>query len=152
MTVKEIMNKNSFKNVFNKIYSIYLSKEGNDRCVEMNLGFRKAWRELLNKKGEKSEFKIHLVEAVIEDKDFIDVCLYDEDEDELYAVDFYPWDKLINSEIIHPENMSHVEALAHVLWELTFWGFSADAIDKQAEEMGDSECEFVEFDLKNWKL
>lgn len=129
MTLKDLIRKNSFKKVFNLIYGNYYKETPYNEVVEADLKYRIAWDQLKTMEAKDSEYSIHLVET---DKE-IDCCLYDEKEDELCALDFYPWDKLLRSEVIMPEGMNHNLALCHILWELTFWGFSHEQVQKEAE-------------------
>ena len=60
------------------------------------------------------------------------MCLYSVEEDEFYALDFVDWRELIDAEIQAPDPLPHPEALAHILWEITFWGFSREQIQGES--------------------
>tara|TARA_B100001094_G_scaffold331335_1_gene399282 strand:+ start:1798 stop:2253 length:456 start_codon:yes stop_codon:yes gene_type:complete len=129
MTLKDLIRKNSFKKVFNLIYSEYLKETPYNEVVEADLKYRVAWDQLKKMTGEEPEYKIHLIEM----NDGFDCCLYDEKEDELFALDFYSWKKLLKAEVILPKNMNHNLALCHILWEMTFWGFTHEQVQKQSD-------------------
>lgn len=133
MTFKDLIRQNSFKKVFNLIYGTYLQETPYNQVVEADLKYRVAWDQLKNMPAEDSEYPIHLIEV----DGCIDCCLYDEEKDELFAIDFYPWTKLLRSQVIMPKNMSHNLALCHILWELTFWGFTHEQVQKQADLIKD---------------
>jgi hypothetical protein len=64
---------------------------------------------------------------------FIDVLLYNEKEDETFALDFFPWSELIDMKIKRDEplGLTDDEVLAHILWEITFWGYTESEVKKQ---------------------
>ena len=64
----------------------------------------------------------------------IDVCLYDEDKDELFSMDFVDWKDLINLEIYKTIKMENFQILAHFLWQITFWGFSMEEINAKLKK------------------
>lgn len=129
MTLKDLIRKNSFKKVFNLIYSNYLKETPYNKVVQADLKYRLAWDQLKKMGGEDTKYGIHLIQL----DDGFDCCLYDEDEDELFALDFYSWKKLLRAKVTLPKNMNHNLALCHILWEMTFWGFTHEQVQKQAD-------------------
>ena len=107
-----------------------------------------------SKKSPDLSIKLSKVEKDnFNDEEYIDVSLYSEDEDQGYAVDFTTWESLANKYVILAEDtaLSKAEMLAEILWEITFWGFSMETINKErakldqaVEDVLDTNC--VSFD------
>jgi len=62
-----------------------------------------------------------------------DKYIHSEVEDEIYSFDFIEWRDIIDMEILKTVKISDIECLAHILWEITFWGFSEEEIEKQKQ-------------------
>ena len=62
----------------------------------------------------------------------IEVCLFDESEDELFALDFIDWNDIIDMKVLRAVNVSDKKCLAHILWEITFWGFSNEKVKEES--------------------
>ena len=71
------------------------------------------------------------------DEEYIDVSLYSEDEEKSYAVDFTSWGSMAKRYIILGDAMylTNAEILAEVLWEITFWGFSIEDVQKEKDKL-----------------
>jgi len=141
MTIKDLVSKLNYKQVFNEIYSYYLKKEKTPKVMELDNAFYLAWKDLAKLKPEESDHEdvrrcqISLVKAAEEatevggaSGDYIDVCLYDKEDDAFFAADFQPWGCLIEKEIITTINLTKEQIMAHILWEITFWGFSSEKV------------------------
>ena len=135
MTLRELINQCNYKSVFNIIYKSHYSKEEKGKVLKADLSFLSAWNILseLNK-NPVNECEIHLISITTDDSDIIDVCYYSSIEDEFYALDFIPWSDLIDLEVKSGIS-SPAEILAHVLWEITFWGFSPDEIENESNKI-----------------
>ena len=88
----------------------------------------------------KDDLKIYLA-SVGPEKIDIDACLLDEPKDELFALDFVEWKDIIDIEIYNSAKLTQTECLAHILWEITFWGFSEKEIQKQSKKIQDESNE-----------
>ena len=138
-TFRELLSKNSYKLVFNEIHKFYLKDKPVDQKHNFDINFYSAWNELLKlNKGKKTNDKLYLVQ-VDGDPDpsnpIIDVCMIDEEKDELFSLDFVDWTDLIDMNIEKPNNMSEKECLSHILWEITFWGFSNKQVAKERKKL-----------------
>tara|TARA_B000000557_G_scaffold264725_1_gene271293 strand:+ start:4204 stop:4650 length:447 start_codon:yes stop_codon:yes gene_type:complete len=142
MTLKELINSCSYKAVFNILHKHYFSDWDTDRCRKMDVGFLSTWNELSNlNSSHQSDDKIYVINAEIDGSEEIlfDVCYFSEKEEELYSIDFINWSELINLEIVNEYNFdSDKELLAHILYEITFWGFSNESIQSEAKKLQDS--------------
>ncbi|MGI9357983.1 MAG: DUF6557 family protein [Paracoccaceae bacterium] len=146
MQIKDLVYKISYKKVFNEIYRYYLKNKSKEEVYNLDNNFLSAWNNLLKTKHKKSEHKeindsqIYLIE-VSEDKDnfvfedYIDVCLYDEENDELFSIDFVQWENLMEKDIISKINLTNEQIMAHILWEITFWGFSAEKVKEAGDNL-----------------
>lgn len=135
-TFRELLQKNSYKKVFNEIYlEYYKGKTPEDKIAEADSKYLTVYNELLNIKSKsKTNLCIYLVQAKsFDEEDFIDVCLYDEDSDEVFAMDFTDWSEIIDMEVRNTIKISDVKVLSHIMWEITFWGFSQAKIKDQAD-------------------
>ena len=136
-TFRDLLLANNYKNVFNEIHRIFLKGKSVESKQNFDINFYNAWRELNKLKPQKeSSLLIYLVEvpAEPEGETFIDVCMFDEEEDEIYSLDFMDWNDLMDMRIEKPDKMSEDECLAHILWEITFWGFSNKQVAKEKEK------------------
>ena len=66
---------------------------------------------------------------------------------ETYGIDFLDWSELINKKIktdFSDSELTGSEILAHILWEITFWGFSSDQVQLAGSKIIDETNEVVE--------
>ena len=91
---------------------------------------------------------IVLNEIKDEDEEVIDVCFYDEIEDEHYALDFVDWGEIIECEVVAPKKFNQTTIVAHILWEITFWGYSREKITEQKKDLNKVVKEVEELDLE----
>tara|TARA_Y100000310_G_scaffold136153_1_gene135045 strand:+ start:685 stop:1152 length:468 start_codon:yes stop_codon:yes gene_type:complete len=137
MTLRKLIQTSSYSSAFNILRSHYYPDEANEKLVEYSVAYRKVCEELMNLPFTSgSDFKIYITEKEdsLEGEKYIDVCLYDEENDELYGIDLTSWDELIDMEIYKATKMDNPTSLAHILWEITFYGFTnAYILDKRTE-------------------
>lgn len=94
MTLRDLLKKCRYKDVFNIIHQEYYKGTEADVAYGADLGYRKVYQELrLLPEAPNAEYKINITER--EDEEFIDVCLYCNEDEETYAMDFTPWTELI---------------------------------------------------------
>jgi hypothetical protein len=137
-TFRDLISENSYKPVFNEVHKFYLKDKSLDSKQNFDVNFYSAWQELIKlEKGKRSDNKLYLVQ-VDADPDpsdpIIDVCMMD-DEGGLFALDFIDWTDLIDMNVKKPNNMHGKECLAHILWEITFWGFSNNEVAKERKKL-----------------
>ena len=48
-------------------------------------------------------------------------------------MDFTDWSEIIDMEVRNTIKISDVKVLSHIMWEITFWGFSQAKIKDQAD-------------------
>ena len=88
-------------------------------------------------------------------EEYTDVRLSNIDETELYATDLTPWRRLIDLEIDNKINISEEESLAHILYDITFYGYTEAEIDHEKSRMVElaeqATNEFIEGKLIPWE-
>ena len=72
---------------------------------------------------------IRLKEFIDEsDEGYVGVCLYDTATDKTFACDFCSWVDLVDLIVEDRIGLALEDQLAHILWEITFWGYSEETI------------------------
>ena len=66
---------------------------------------------------------------------FTDVCLYDEEIDQIFSIDLINWSELIDLEILDCLNLDNYSLLGSILWELTFYGFDLESIEEEKQKL-----------------
>ena len=97
-------------------------------------------RELLESDANDkyADHQLVLDDVVDEDthEEYMDVTL--KKQDETWAIDFIPWGDLLCCEVVDNVGMDTSNLLAHILWELTFWGWTNSDVQEQANTLSDS--------------
>jgi hypothetical protein len=152
MTLRELLYRKSYKNIFNVIYKNYLKGKPQDKIIEHSISFQKAFEELKNVElNKKTKNLIVLNEIKDKDEEVIDVCFYDDSEDEHFALDFMDWGEIIECEVVAPKKFNQTTIVAHILWEITFWGYSRNKITEQRKTLNKISKEVEELDLEDLK-
>jgi len=150
MTLRELLYRKSYKNIFNVIYKTFLKDHPQDKVVDLSIKFEQAFRELKSvEQNNKTKNLVVLNEVENEKEQIIDVCFYDDHEDEHYALDFMDWGEIIDCEVIAPKKFNQTTIVAHVLWEITFWGFNREKITEEKKELNKAVKEVEELDLED---
>lgn len=80
--------------------------------------------------------------------DYIDVSGHtNSDTEDKYAIEFVPWAERLGMGIATEtqSKYSELEILAHCLWEMTYVGYSEEAIKNQIDEIMQAKEEFESF-------
>ena len=138
MTLRDLLKKCRYKDVFNSIHEKYYQGKKSGETYEADTGYRKVFSELLMLPAKKSsEYHIYLTKECPEiNKKGVHVSLYCEEDEQTYAMDFTPWEDLIDAEIRKEISLDDTTTVAHILWEITFYGFSAGAVNEAKDELG----------------
>ena len=159
MTLRELINKSSYKSVFNILYRDYYKNRDDEEVSYIDLAYLRAWNELIKKDlNLNKDFKIYITKVENEGDQYIDVNLYSVKEDQIYAMDLTLWSELIDMEVYKGYEIDNTEALAHILWEVTFHGFSEKEVSRKIDELKElarridsGEEELIPFDIKDLK-
>jgi hypothetical protein len=152
MKLRDLLQKCSYKKTFNAIYSnYYLNRSYNQSdIIELDLAYLNVYQALINLPESKSiQYDLVLKSVSSEGEKFIDVLLLDKLSNEEFGVDFVPWSELIDGDVIVDPKIDLTQALCHILWEITFWGFSEKEISKQRKATLESKEEVIDFDLNS---
>jgi hypothetical protein len=60
----------------------------------------------------------------------------DDKYSEVFSYSFTPWSLIIDTPIDNQSGLSDNHALAEILWELTFFGWTEESRQKKADELG----------------
>lgn len=85
----------------------------------------------------------------LDDTEGPDVVLYDSAEDKEYACDFTEWVDLIDLQVEDKIGLPLDSILAHILYEITFWGWNADQISEERTKLikqADEETDLLRVD------
>lgn len=139
MTLRDLISSCTFKKTFNELYKSYFKNcLTNDEIQKLDLRYYKFFEYLKSLPESKtSSDKIYVTHTSGEDF-VIDVCFLDKHKDELFALDFVDWDDIIDLEVYRTFQISDEECLAHILHEITFWGFDKETFEKQKKILRDS--------------
>jgi hypothetical protein len=135
MTLRELLKRKSFKSIFNVVYKNYLKEESEEKVINFSIGFENAFDELKSVEHHSETKNLIVLNEVERDgEQIIDVCLFDHDQDEHYSLDFMDWGEIIECNVIAPKKLNQTQIIGHILWEITFWGFSRDKIKHERDE------------------
>lgn len=117
MTLRELLAEVSYKSVFNFIYKEFLSKQKLGRAEIMEFDIEcHAFFMLLRNAPQKDpeDNKIYLTH--IDNK--IDVCLFNEKNDEIFSLDSVDFKDIIDMEIYKAINIDDISTLAHIIYQI----------------------------------
>ena len=136
MTLRELVRACSHSSLFNELYKEYYKNQSEDNLINYSILYREVCSELSNKiENPNSDLKLYV--TVKDEEDFsdpffpkksVDVCLYNEKLDELQPLDFVSWSDIIDCEIYKAIEISNSSSLAHILYEITTYGFSESQV------------------------
>lgn len=155
MTLRELINhildRGTFTKTVNYIRNVddIIQKKPIDDVFK---AYTNATRELLELPGD-DKYKDHVivVDSVVQDGvEFSKVLLSDGDTE--YSMDFMDWNELIDLKIKDKTSREVSEMLAHVLYEITWWGFTRESVKQQRDELENVDHDnLVEFNLDELK-
>jgi hypothetical protein len=114
MTLRELLKEVSYKEVFNLIYKNFLKPQKLSRAKVMDedIEYHALFMCLRNLSyTEPGANKIYITYI----NEGIDVCLFDEEKDEIFALDSMGYKYIIDMEIYKAIDIGQAETLAHIL-------------------------------------
>lgn len=120
MTLRELIDSNPYKKVFNFLYQTFFKGKPTSFVIELDLKFYRLY-SLLKKlpTSEQKVIKLYLTQTVGENVG-IDVCLFHEVDDEILSLDFLNVEDIIDTEVYKALNIKDYQCLAHILYHLNF--------------------------------
>lgn len=130
-TLEHVVSRGNRPQIFACIYNVYYKHK--DRTFSQVLKSYNCVVEELQSLPKNTTSDLHLViDTVIDgDQECMDVHLYDTVEDCKYSMDFVDWSELIDLIVEDKTGLSNPDQIAHILYELTFWGFTPDQIEQE---------------------
>ena len=164
MTLKELINSvldtGRVELMVSELYNTYYTnREESVTYIDILTVYISVIRGLLELTPDNKicdEFAIYLYSTAEGEMGAKDTCvsLYNKSEKSRYALDCTPWRELVNMEVIDDAELDEHCLLAHLLWEITFYGFSSSDVDRSTEELAElseriksGEEELYEFDI-----
>jgi hypothetical protein len=108
-------------------------------------------RELIECPGrEKVEHTIVVESVFHEGEETVDVYLVDEGNSRI-SLDFTDWNDLIDLPVKDKISKEVTQMLGHVLYEITWWGFTNESIRQQGQELLDNQDRdnIIPFDINS---
>jgi len=145
VTFRNLIKSTSYKSVFNNLYKDHYKHLPDEEVIKYDFEYSQIYESLkqINFTGE-NKYKIYITEKeeiTFDDESpikFIDVCIYDSLDDEIYAMDMIPWSDIVDLEIQNTLNLKNEKLAASILWEITFWGFNERSILNNKKLLEDS--------------
>jgi hypothetical protein len=159
MILRELVRTCSHSSVFNILYKEYYKNQSEDNLINYSILYREVCDELLNKlKNPNSDLKLYITEKDEEDftdpffpKKVVDICLYNEKLDELLPMDFVLWSEIVDCEIYESIKISESEILAHILYEITTYGFTESQIISSKIDLESKSEKFNNLKIIKWE-
>ena len=117
MTLRELLTEVSYKSVFNFIYKEFLFPQKLDHSEVMEFDIEcHAFFMLLRNASEKDPENNKIYITHIDEK--IDVCLFNELNDEIFSLDSVDFKHIIDMEIYKAINIDDISTLAHIIYQI----------------------------------
>ena len=126
--INQVLDAGGLTGCIREIVNYYYAGDG-EKMEQTSHALQITVRELLELKGHNPECNILVSPAPIE------VSFYCEEEAETYAMDLAEWKGIIDAMILNKANLADVELLAHILWEITFYGFTREQVNESRRDV-----------------
>ena len=145
MTLRKLLTKTSYKNIFNAIFKEYLQDYSKNKIELFSVNLQRSYDQLisLQKKESKNIIKIEN----IADSYCIHIC----NEDDCAVLDFAEWQDLIDCEMDAPKKVSDSRLAGLVLWDITFWGYTPKEIRENKDKINEQSINGESFLLQEYK-
>ena len=137
MTLRQMINhvleRGLITHVTSCVYDTYYDTDA--EYIDIMHQYTSVLRELLDLETD-STYEHHMIELTQvtgEDESHIDVHL--RQDDNTYAVDYVDWSRLIDLQIRDEVGMQAHVILAHILWEITFHGFTNNIVSENRKAL-----------------
>ena len=139
--IHAVMNTGNWNKVTSIIYDTYYTE--NDSRAAVDSTYMNVFSELIESPPNKQDIQIVIEPAttVISGRDnettiekYINVRLQDPKEG-VCSISYVEWTELIDMTIVDETDSNVYEQLAHILWEITFHGFSNESVKQAAAEL-----------------
>lgn len=161
--IHAVMNTGSWNKTTSIIYDTYYTE--NDSREDVNHAYMNVFSELIELPHKQTDDRIIIEQHTslipgVDDQStiekYVDVHLQDAD-DETYSMCYVDWQDLIDRHVVDRLDCNMNEQLAHVLWEITFHGFSNESVkqsrqdlEQQVNNIESGDDNLIEFDPDLW--
>lgn len=141
MTLKEhlsvVLQTGSVFRVMSTLETVYYKAEMGQNIRDISSKYTESAQELLNMEGTGAleNHEIHLKRIIEKDEEYIDVQLIDKNTQTRYSISYVDWADLVDLPIVADQKMSLTDTAAHVLWELTFHGWTREQVLESKAEL-----------------
>ena len=144
-TLRELLTQYSDHRVDALTYLLKYYYDGHQDTQSVWSAFDKVWTRLIPLEGKPSdELSAIAIRAVAaQDEEWYEVYGIGSDIGETFSLDFVVWESLIDLNITDDtfNVIKDHEIIAHILWEITFWGWTEGAVRERRTELIESEEE-----------
>lgn len=136
-TVKELFDSTDRDAVLAALYAMYEDQ------AEQHEGYVQAWDTIRSLEPKHKEdltwIDVELTaDAIEDDKMYPDVSGVQMGSDMRYAIEFVPWEQWLHLEVrIKSPEITKTQAVAYLLYEMTFVSFDQETISGRLEELND---------------
>lgn len=124
MNFSQLINKQSYKKIFNKLYSSQLKYEEPKSIREIDVEARSAWDFLLKTQPQRSKHEIHVGFCKdFQSEDFPCAELRDTKSKLFHNFNEASWQEVLGSNIVNSSSLSDEEVCATIFWFLTMNSF-----------------------------
>lgn len=132
--INHILDRGAQAHIHTTIYNVYYRDSKHTFPAIMSV-YNDVMAEILELPSNPQDDHILINSIVRSDTEEVDVCYYDTAQDQSYAIDLIDWSQLVDMMIEDAVGLGIADQIAHVLWEITFWGFSRDKINQEREKL-----------------
>lgn len=114
MTLRELLKEVSYKEVFNFIHKTFLKKKNFERSkiMDFSVQYEMLFNSLKNLPMVDAKNNKIYITFINEN---IDICLFDEKKDEIFALDSMHYEYIIDMEVYKAINIDDVSIIGHIL-------------------------------------
>ena len=139
MTLRELINHVTARGFFNKVGSHLqaMNTDWKDHAIEdLTKKYRRVVDEIADLPGgdDLHGHRIVIDQVSADGVSYIDVYMVDE-QDQRWSIDFVDWNELVDLKIEDRISNEVSEMLAHILYEVTWWGLTRRSIVDQGQEL-----------------
>jgi hypothetical protein len=124
-----VFNTGAVFKVMSTLEQVYYQAE-KQSITEISSKYTKVAQELLDLPGLPgcNDHYIELTRVCDPDEEYIDVHLKSQTSKETYSISYVDWADIIDSSVVTEQKLDLTDIVAHILWEITFHGWTRKEI------------------------
>jgi hypothetical protein len=132
MIVADLFNKyDNLSNVWRRFCQLYPEPPPDFRS------YAQSWAKLAA--ISPAETPLEIVIGIVDDGDGPYVAASARSNSEDFVLDFMPWAEVLGMKYVAHRDQDEIDCLCHILWEITFYGYTPTAIQQAADELTDDD-------------